>query len=141
MKSKDIRAAAGVLFTALAIVACSSIATAARLEQLNRSVNAYNGMIRWGEYEKAAGFLDAGAPQATDMDALAHIRVTSYELKGSAFSGDEKTAKILVEFEFYHDYSGRQRTYLDEQTWVYKAASASWSLTSGLPAFGVSPRQ
>ena len=111
-----------------------------RMDKFDRTVTAYNALIRWGDYQTAAEFRTKKSSGLVDTKNLKNIRVTSYERKHVSFSGDGMKAYVIVEFEYYNEYSPRQRKYIDKQTWVYNDAIKDWRLDGNLPRFGTAGR-
>ncbi len=138
MNGQRIKVLMGVLLLYGTVSGCSTMAS--RMDKFDRTVTAYNALIRWGDYQTAAEFRTKKDSVLVDTKSFKNIRVTSYEKKRVSFSTDRMTAYVIVEFEYYNEYSPRQRKYIDKQTWVYNDAIKDWRLDGDLPKFGAGGR-
>ena len=138
MNGQCIKVLMGVLLLYGTVAGCSTMAN--RMDKFDKTVTAYNALIRWGDYQTAAGFRTKKDSVLVDTKSLKNIRVTSYEQKHVSFSTDGMTAYVIVEFGYYNEYSPRHRKYIDKQTWVYIDAIKDWRLDGDLPRFGAAGR-
>jgi hypothetical protein len=113
---------------------CASFNEASQMDKFDKTINTYNALIRWGDYQSAAGYRDKPSP--IDAKILKDIRVTSYETKRITFSEDKSTAHVVVEFAYYNEYHPASKRHVDNQTWVYSQQTKVWRLDGDLPKFG-----
>lgn len=123
------------------LTACSTINESSQMDKLDKTINTYNALIRWGDYQGAAGYRirKDNIPAPLDMKSLKDFRVTSYETKQVTVSPDKAKAYVIVEFEYYNEYQPRSKKYVDKQTWMYNEQAKIWRLDGDLPKFGQIP--
>lgn len=100
----------------------------------DQSVN-YGRMIRWAQFDKAAGYIRAqdGSSVSVDAASLAEIRVTSYKIEHSEFSPDRTEAIVDASIDYYDQRRNVINTIKDRQRWWYDEASKRWYLDGRLP--------
>lgn len=124
----------------LALIATLSASGCARVEKESKSLglesatNGYRQSIRWAYYEAAVGFLHPEVRGNVDFDALANVRVTSYEVVVPPVI-DNDTAIQVVQLQYVLNDRQTVKQLADRQEWRYDAERESWWLHSGLPAF------
>lgn len=127
----------------LCIVCLTLTACATRTgvsEELDRSVKAYNRMLRWRELENAVmtysepgqreGYLKQG-----ETLKKRGITVTDYRILSTQYFPEKQTGDVVAEFDYYILPSNRVKTVSHRQEWVYQESSKSWKLKNGLPSF------
>ena len=99
----------------------------------------YGAAVRWGEFDRASGFLDPAAnlPPLTDLERerIKQLQVTGYEVKSQHQLADGFMAQE-VEIRVVNKHTQLERIVTDHQVWRYDAAAKGYVLTSGLPDFG-----
>lgn len=109
-------------------------------EEFEKSMRAYNRMLRWQEVENA-GMTYMEKEQRDDFMrnaeslkrrgvTLADFRILTFECLPDMKSGD-----VVAEFDYFILPSNRIKTVTYRQEWVYKDLLKSWKLKSGLPPF------
>ena len=109
-------------------------------EEFDRSVKAYNRMLRWHEIENAV--MTYSDPEQREeylkqADTLKKrgLSVTDFRILSSRYLPEKKSGDVLAEFDYYILPSNRVKTISSRQEWVYLESIKSWKLKSGLPAF------
>jgi hypothetical protein len=122
-----------ILSTGILLVS-GCLATLGKLNQLENTLRAYEGAIRWSEFELAKGF---GVPvdPTPDLTRLNHIAVTAYEVKASTTSGDTLEARQTVVIHYYDKHSAMQKTVIHQQQWHYDENQKQWVVQPSLPDF------
>ena len=107
-------------------------------EEFDRSVKAYNRMLRWHEIENA-GMTYMEPEQREEFlkqaEALKKrgISVTDYRILSSQCFLEKKTGDALAEFDYYLLPSNRIKTISYRQEWLYHEDTRSWKVKSRLP--------
>ena len=109
-------------------------------EELDRSVKAYNQMLRWHEMENAVlTYVDSNLREECLKQAEAlkkrGLSVTDFRILSKKYIPDNKTGDVVAEFDYYILPSNRIITISNRQEWLYEESSRSWKVKSGLPAF------
>ena len=105
---------------------------------LDETLQRYEQMIRWSEWEAAMEFL---APEylnehpisRLDLDRLNLFKVTHYRVGQSAMSSDGLGLRQAVEIRLFSKNQAVERVIHDQQFWKYDGAIDRWMLHSGLP--------
>ena len=124
-----------LLFSTLLLAGCASNPKA---KQLDTTLRQYEQIIRWSQWDGAAGFL---APESLienpitrlDMDRFRLFRVTQYITRsGMPFDGG-LGFRQAVEIRLFNRNRATERALIDQQEWRYDTESERWLLHSGLP--------
>lgn len=123
----------------LALTACAATQTGLS-DEFDRSVKAYNRLLRWHEIESAGiTYID---PEIRDeylkqADSLKKrgLSVTDYRILSSRYLPENKSGDVIAEFDYYILPSNRVKTISYRQDWIYLKEINSWKLKSGLPLF------
>jgi len=109
-------------------------------EGLDRSVKAYNRMLRWHEIENAV--MTYSDPEQLEenlvrADSLKKrgLSVTDFRILSSRYLPEKQTGDVVAEFDYYILPSNRVKTVSHRQEWVYRENIKSWKLKNGLPPF------
>jgi hypothetical protein len=126
-----------ILLLTLLILGCANLLDAVMMEKFNQASRDYLRAIRWSEFEAANAFTETAraGKDPVDLKNLEHIKVTSYEIKQSNLSREEKEARQVVEFRYYKVDDVTIRILRDDQLWKYDPKAGGWYLQSGLPDF------
>ena len=122
----------------LTLVAC---ATGPGLsEELDRSVKAYNRMLRWHEIENAVTAFADPERQEENLKQVEFLKkrglsVTDFRILSTRYIPDRQTGDVVAEFDYYILPSNRIKTISYRQEWVYRENIKSWKIKSGLPTF------
>jgi hypothetical protein len=125
----------------IACLALTACATRTGLnEELNRSVKAYNRMLRWHELENAVvTYSDPEQREENQKQAETlkkrGISVTDYRILSTRYLPETQSGDVITEFDYYILPSNRVKTVSQHQEWVYRENIKSWRLKSGLPPF------
>ena len=92
------------------------------LENIQRR---YTELIRWGEFQRAADFVD---PEVLDefethASAFANIRITDYEIGRIALDQEKKSATVGVTYHGYRDGLFIEKPLHETQTWVRESGN------------------
>ncbi len=102
-----------------------------RFESTMRS---YEQVIRWGDLEKANGFLKEPADFSLERHKkLKNIQVNGYYVLSRTVTRDG--IEQVVEIKYTKDASVVVHTLTDVQKWVYDEDDGRWYLTSKIPDF------
>jgi hypothetical protein len=109
-------------------------------EDLDRSVKAYNRMLRWHEIENAViAYMepDQVADHLKQADILKNrgLSVTDYRILSTQYIPEKRSGDVVAEFDYFLLPSNRIKTVSYRQEWLYMEKTKSWKLKSRLPAF------
>ena len=109
-------------------------------EEFDRSVKAYNRMLRWHEIENAVMTYSDPEQREEYLKQAGTLKkrglsVTDFRILSSQYLPEKKSGDVLAEFDYYILPSNRVKTISYRQEWVYLESLKSWKLKSGLPAF------
>ncbi len=128
-------------FLCIVCLLLTACATQAGLsDSFNRSMKAYNRMLRWREVESAGmTYLDPKLQEEFLKQAGSlkkrGISFTDFRILSSKYLPEEKTGDVVAEFDYYILPSNRVKTVSYRQKWVYRENTRSWELKNGLPPF------
>jgi len=128
----------------LTLTACATLTGLSdnfdRSKAFDRSVKAYNRMLRWHEIE-SAGMTYIDPEQREEYLKRAEtlkkrgLSVTDFRILSSRYLPEKKSGTVVAEFDYYILPSNRIKTISDRQEWIYREETNSWQLQSGLPPF------
>lgn len=129
-----------ILLSVVCLVLSGCATQSSLTEELDRSVKAYNRMLRWHELENAVmTYADSEQREASlkKADALKKqgISITDFRILSTRYVPDKKEGDVVAEFDYYMLPSTRVKTVSHRQEWVYQADIKSWKLKNSLPAF------
>ena len=125
-------------FVCLTLAACATHTGVG--EELDRSVKAYNRMVRWYELENAVMTYsdpeqrDEYLKQANSLKKRG-ISITDFRILSTRYVPEKQSGDAVAEFDYYILPSNRVKTISHHQEWVYRESSKSWKLQNGLPDF------
>lgn len=125
------------LWLAIALLALAGCASQTKSNVLQRTLSAYEGVIRWGDIASATRFIDPEAlsehpPDELQLARYQHVRISNYQTNGPVPSSDT-TVRQRVSLGVINIHTQRERTVVDEQVWRYDPEAEKWWLESGLP--------
>jgi hypothetical protein len=132
-----------MLFVVLMLCSCAYAQQAKQAnigEELDRSVKAYNRMVRWYELENAVMTYteseqrDEYLKQAGTFKKRG-ISITDFRILSTRYVPEKQTGDAVAEFDYYILPSNRIKTISHHQEWVYLENIKSWKLKNGLPPF------
>ncbi|MDD2541409.1 MAG: hypothetical protein PHH28_10270 [Desulfuromonadaceae bacterium] len=128
-------------FLCIVCLTLTACATQAGLsDSFNRSMKAYNRMLRWREVESAGmTYIDPKLQeeflkQANSLKKRG-ISFTDFRILSAKYLPEDKTGDVVAEFDYYILPSNRVKTVSYRQKWVYMEKTNSWELNSVLPPF------
>ena len=109
-------------------------------EELDKSVKAYNRMLRWHELENAVmTFGDSEQREASltraELLKKQGISITDFRILSTRYVPDRKAGDVVAEFDYYILPSTRVKTISHRQEWLYQKDIKGWKLKNSLPAF------
>jgi len=129
----------GVLLWSLALSACAMQQVNAG-EELDRSVKAFNRMLRWREVEQAGtSYVEQGRQEEFRKQAEVlkkrGITITDFRIISTKYLPEKKTGEVVTEFDYYILPSNSVKTISYRQEWIYQEPTKNWKITSGLEPF------
>jgi hypothetical protein len=123
------------LFLLGALAGCAT--AKADRDLLDTTLLNYAAVIRWGNFEDAATFVDPETTKAhplsqLDLARYSQVRVTGYNEQPLRPAGELEMHQT-VEIGLVNNNTQSVRTVLDRQVWRYDAKAKRWWLVSGLP--------
>ncbi|MDD2583070.1 MAG: hypothetical protein PHR66_13860 [Desulfuromonadaceae bacterium] len=109
-------------------------------KEFDRSVKAYNRMLRWHEIE-SAGMTYIEPEQLKEYLKRAEtlkqrgLSVTDFRILTAVYLPETKTGDAVAEFDYFILPSNRIKTVSYPQKWIYRENLKGWKLKSGLPDF------
>jgi hypothetical protein len=125
------------LFCAATLSGCNPTRPEQRLTALDTTLDSYNKLIRWNEFQTAASYIRArtGDTPPIDLEPTRGVRVTRLETLSQGVANDDSEARVQNQLQYYRDDAAVVQTLLDDQLWWYDAELARWFLDGNLPAF------
>lgn len=126
-----------LILLALLFTGCTTVNDKKKAMTLQSTIRAYEGTIRWADFEAARGFikLDDAADPGPDPNDLKGIKVTSYVSTILNVSEDGTEAEVVAEIRYYNDRRMSVVDLTNHQTWRYDEEIKRWYLTVPLPDF------
>ena len=124
-----------LLFLTILISACASVNDSKKTITLDSATRQYERAIRWGEYQAADSLRKQSTAAPVDAADLKAFKVTGYETKNTTESADRSEVQIDVEIHYYNEFTLKEKTIIDQQSWEYDPVGKSWFITSPLPDF------
>jgi len=128
------------LLSCLILTACAAVTQGGLSEEFDRSVKAYNRMLRWHEIENAGmtyidpNLRDQYLKQADSLKKRG-LTVADYRIVSSTYLPENKSGDVIAEFDYFMLPSNRVKTVSYRQEWAYQESIKSWMLKTGLPVF------
>jgi hypothetical protein len=109
-------------------------------EELDRSVKAYNRMLRWRELENAVlTYIDPEQREEYQkrVETLKKrgVTVTDFRILSTRYLPEDQSGDVVAEFDYYILPSNRVKTVSHRQEWIYRENIKSWKIKNGLPPF------
>ena len=129
------------IFLCIVLMMLTGCATQTGLiEEFDRSVKAYNRLLRWHEIESAGmTYIDPDLREEflkrADILKKRGLSVTDFRILSTTYLPEKRSGDVVAEFDYYILPSNRVKTISYRQEWVYLENIKSWKLKSGLPAF------
>lgn len=125
---------------ALALV-LGGCATDQRSQSLTKTLNAYAGAVRWGDFASAEHFVDPEVREAHpltpfEQSRFKQYRVSEYDDPVAPTVVDENEVTQSVHIGLINVNTQAERAITDHQTWRYDPQKHQWWLVSGLPDLG-----
>ena len=105
---------------------------------LQDTLDAYQALIRWGDFGGAMLFVHPDhIPEQREaeliMERFAQIQINGYAVKSRSPGPDENTYLQTAEISFANRHNMVVRTTHDPQVWRWQQDRERWMLVSGLP--------
>lgn len=129
------------IFLCIVLMTLTGCATQTGLiEEFDRSVKAYNRLLRWHEIESAGmTYIDPDLREEflkrADILKKRGLSVTDFRILSTTYLPEKRSGDVVAEFDYYILPSNRVKTISYRQAWVYQENTKSWKLKSGLPLF------
>lgn len=130
--------ATGALLCLLATLLLAGCVPPKKQKDLDSTLLAYEQMVRWSQWDAAAGmlapeYLEENPITNLDMERLRLFQVTNYTLRSAAPLGDGNEFSQVVEIRMFNKTQAREKSIIDRQLWKYDEEIEVWLLHSGLP--------
>jgi hypothetical protein len=127
---------AGIFLLTLGLSGCAS--SSKQNKELDETLKQYEIVIRWSQWDGAAGFL---APEylennpvtRLDMDRLRLFQVTQYIVRSAVPFDDGMGFRQVVNLRLFNKTRAVERSMIYVQEWHYHDEHERWYLHSGLP--------
>jgi hypothetical protein len=123
----------------LAVAALTGCAAVSKSKErlLEETLESYSAVIRWGNFEEAASFVDPETIKAhplstIDLQRYHQVQVTAYTEQPLRHVGDHGVQQ-LVEIGLVNVNTQAARSIIDRQIWRFDEKAKRWWLVSGLP--------
>jgi hypothetical protein len=124
------------ILIATALVSC---ATAQSREAFDLSLDKYNQLVRWGDFDRAILFSSSSISGefGERVRAARDAKITDYQITDVKYDEKALEASAVVTFSYYLLTSGLVTKVTDNQKWVYvdEGGVKAWRLKSLLPEF------
>ena len=126
----------------LALIALAALLAACipskKEKDLDSRLLQYEQMIRWSQWDGAAGFiapeyLEENPITNLDMERLRLFRVTNYSIRSATPLGDGSEFTQVVQISMFNRNQAVERQIIDQQLWRWDEEREVWMLHSGLP--------
>jgi hypothetical protein len=115
---------------------CASISEQAKMEAYDRTMDAYQTVMRLSNFNDVCKYVDPSEMGRKDcLKQYANVKIVSYDVLGVNVAEDklEVTQTVEVEYFFVDRYVVEKIEY--EQSWRYMKEMESWLLQTGPPHF------
>ncbi|MHB8121758.1 MAG: hypothetical protein ACYDG4_06345 [Desulfuromonadaceae bacterium] len=124
----------------LMLTACAAQTGYGLSQDFERSVKAYNRMLRWHEIESAGmTYIDPELREEYLKRAESlkkqGLSFTDFRILSTVYIPEKKAGDAVAEFDYYMLPSNRVKTVSYRQEWVYSESDKRWKLKSRLPDF------
>jgi hypothetical protein len=126
-----------LLVVAVALLGGCAAVTKSDQQLLEDTLETYASVIRWGNFEEAASFVDPEILKehpVTELDLQRYhqIRVTAYNDQPAKHIGEHDVQQV-VEIGLVNVNTQQVRAIIDRQVWHFDEKNHHWWLVSGLP--------
>lgn len=124
-----------LLLVTAALIGCSTVQKAGKEQRLQRQLQSYDHVVRWGELEEMYTYMKPEDAPAEIPQGLENIRVTSYEELGQPVNLDQD--KVARKVRIGYVIRDRQvvKTLIDDQVWQYDGELEQWFRVNPPPVF------
>jgi len=128
------------LLLSLCMIMTACVSEMGLREEFDKSMKAYNRMLRWQEYENAGMLYQERELRDEYMKRVEVIKkrgvtLADFRIITSECLAEKKTGEVIAEFDYYVLPSNRVKTITYRQQWIYQESEKSWKLKSPLPLF------
>jgi hypothetical protein len=125
-----------MVFAAAALAGCAAVSKSDE-KLLEETLETYAAVIRWGNFDEAAAFVDPETlkthPISTlDLQRYHQVQVTVYTEQPVRHVGEHDVLQV-VEIGLVNINTQAARAIIDKQLWRFDAKAKRWWLVSGLP--------
>ncbi|MFT5138810.1 MAG: hypothetical protein ACI9H8_002593 [Lysobacterales bacterium] len=127
---------AAIFLAALGISGCASMNK--QNKALDETLKQFEVVVRWSQWDGAAGFLSPEYLEAEpisnlDMDRLRLFQVTRYEVRSAVPFNEGMGFRQVVALRMFNKNRAVEKSLLYPQEWHYNEEHQRWYLHSGLP--------
>jgi hypothetical protein len=134
MLRPTVRRAAALGLAALGLAGCAHLDPWGHRRNLEDAQRAYTRMVRWGDFPRAAQWVDKTERERflDEANRLSAIRITDYEIGPLDVEGDAAT--VHVSYRGYHIATLIEGTVQEVQSWAY--TDGRWQVRPDLSTLG-----
>lgn len=94
----------------------------------------YTQMVRWGNFDKAAGWIAQESAEKFLADAAVaeKLRFTDYNILNKNLNSEDWTATVTVRYEMHLVDELINRTVTEKQNWKFNQTADRWELNTNL---------
>ncbi len=128
-----------LVFLTATVAGCTALSQEKQMIELNPTLSAYTGAIRWGNIETAAGFARPrdGRDPVVNPEAMVGLKITGYKVRVNNVNATADEASVSLSFTYYHDDRATIREVEQTDIWYYSATDKTWYLDGTLPDFSL----
>ncbi len=121
----------------LVLTSCAMIVT--RGDKFGESSDAFNRLLRWGEFNQMASLVSSSAEEEFRASAVEakDVRIVDLRILKTRCDTEKGEAAVDVEVDYYKGASLQVRTVVYKQEWKYysNVDMGLWKVESALPEF------
>lgn len=128
-------AATAFLSCCFFIVGCATMPSfTGYAEDFERAQPEYTQMVRWGSFEKAAGWVETESVETFLQKSAnaADIRFTDYAVLRKDLDHENWTAQVTVRYEVHRANELISTNVLEKQTWEFDKTENRWAVNTNL---------
>jgi hypothetical protein len=116
--------------------ACTAMQKNRQMTDLDRSLKAYTGSLRWGNYDTAAAFaVPRKGPPTVHPGELSDIQITGYSVVINGVNAAVNEASVHLNFTYYDESRGTVGSIDQDATWYLVSEDVGWLMDDSLPKF------
>ncbi len=120
----------------ISLISCAGLGSR---DEFDMSLEKYNQLVRWGDFDQAALFSSVSISREFRESAktAGNVKIADYQIIDVKYDEKALKASVVVTFSYYFPTSGIVNKVTDNQQWVYldEGGGKTWRLKSLLPDF------